>query len=222
MTTSILATQGAAVQRAAAALAQASNEARRAVLLRVADSLEETLDELLEVNALEVAAYGESGPGRDRLALTKDRVLDMAGALRAIAAAPDPLFETTDHDTRPNGLRVERLRVPLGVIGVVYENRPNVTSDVAGLCVRSGNAAFLRGSASAQRTNAFLVDLWRAALAAEGLPRDAVALVEDPSHETVAEFMRPHRGARLSHPARWSGSHRRDARARARSLRSRR
>jgi glutamate-5-semialdehyde dehydrogenase len=189
MTTSTLATQGAAVKRAAAVLAQAPDEARRLVLLRVADGLEESLDELLEVNASEVAAYGESGPGRDRLALTKVRVLDMAGALRAIAAAPDPLFETTDQDTRPNGLRVERLRVPLGVIGVVYENRPNVTSDVAGLCVRSGNAAYLRGSASAQRTNTFLVDLWRDALAAEGLPREAVALVEDSSHETVAEFM---------------------------------
>jgi glutamate-5-semialdehyde dehydrogenase len=113
----------------------------------------------------------------------------MATALRDIAAAPDPLFEVLDQSTRPNGLRVERLRVPLGVIGVVYENRPNVTCDVAGLCVRSGNAAFLRGSSTAQRTNAFLVSLWHEALEKEGLPREGVALVEDPSHETVAAFM---------------------------------
>jgi glutamate-5-semialdehyde dehydrogenase len=113
----------------------------------------------------------------------------MADALRDIAAAPDPLFETLDASVRPNGLRVERLRVPLGVIGVVYENRPNVTSDVAGLCVRSGNAAYLRGSSSAQRSNQFIVDLWREALVAEGLPEDAVALVQDSSHEAAVAFM---------------------------------
>jgi glutamate-5-semialdehyde dehydrogenase len=113
----------------------------------------------------------------------------MASALRDIADADDPLNETVDHDTRPNGLRVERMRVPLGVIGVVYENRPNVTSDVAGLCVRSGNAAYLRGSSSAQQTNQFIVDLWREALEKEGLPADCVALVQDSSHETATAFM---------------------------------
>jgi glutamate-5-semialdehyde dehydrogenase len=189
MTGTALTTQGAAVKRAAVALAQASDESRRAVLLHVADRLDETSDELLALNAREVAAYQESGPGRDRLTLTPERVASMSQALREIAASPDPLFETQDASTRPNGLRVERLRVPLGVIGVVYENRPNVTSDVAGLCVRSGNAAFLRGSSSAQATNTFIVDLWHEALEKEGLPADGVALVEDPSHATVAEFM---------------------------------
>jgi glutamate-5-semialdehyde dehydrogenase len=181
--------QGALVRRAAVALGQASDEARRAVLSHVADRLDEALDELLAVNAVEVANYHESGAGRDRLTLTPQRVQGMAGALRDIALAPDPLFETQDASTRPNGLRVERLRVPLGVIGVVYENRPNVTSDVAGLCVRSGNAAFLRGSSSAQATNTFIVQLWHEALEKEGLPREGVSLVEDPSHETVASFM---------------------------------
>ena len=132
--------QGRAVREASKALAQASNEQRRGVLERVADLLEELEDELLSVNAAEVAAYDESGPGRDRLTLTKGRIEAMASALREIAAAPDPLFEVVDRNVRPNGLPIERLRVPLGVIGVVYENRPNVTSDVAGLCVRSGNA----------------------------------------------------------------------------------
>lgn len=189
MTGSALTTQGAAVKRAAVALGQASDESRRAVLHHVADRLDESLDELLALNAQEVAAYQESGPGRDRLTLTPERVGAMAGALREIAHAPDPLFETQDASTRPNGLRVERLRVPLGVIGVVYENRPNVTSDVAGLCVRSGNAAYLRGSSSAQATNTFVVGLWQEALEKEGLPREGVSLVEDPSHETVAAFM---------------------------------
>ena len=189
MTTSALATQGAAVKRAAGELAQASDESRRGVLRHVARRLEEVCDDLLALNALEVNDYRESGPGRDRLTLTKERVLSMASALREIADAPDPLFETQDQSTRANGLRVERLRVPLGVIGVVYENRPNVTSDVAGLCVRSGNAAFLRGSSTAQRTNTFIVGLWHEALEKEGLPTEGVSLVEDPSHETVSAFM---------------------------------
>ena len=184
-----LTTQGRAVREASKALAQASDEQRRGVLERVADLLEELQDELLAVNAAEVAAYDESGPGRDRLTLTKGRIEAMASALREIAAAPDPLFEVVDRNVRPNGLRVERLRVPLGVIGVVYENRPNVTSDVAGLCIRSGNAAYLRGSSSAWRTNKMIVGLWNEALAKEGLPENAVALVEDPSHEVATAFM---------------------------------
>jgi len=189
MTNSALALQGRAVKAAAGALAVASDEQRRAVLRHVAERLEQTSDELLAVNEVEVNAYHESGAGRDRLLLTRERVGGMASALREIADAPDPLFETVDQSTRPNGLRIERLRVPLGVIGVVYENRPNVTSDVAGLCVRSGNAAYLRGSSSALSTNRFIVSLWREALEKEGLPGAAVSLVEDTSHETATAFM---------------------------------
>jgi len=184
-----LATQGRKVREASRTLAQATNEQRVAVLLRVADALKNREDELLVINAIEVDEYVESGAGKDRLLLSSQRITAMADALRDIAAAPDPLFETLDASVRPNGLRVERLRVPLGVIGVVYENRPNVTSDVAGLCVRSGNAAYLRGSSSAQRSNQFIVDLWREALVAEGLPEDAVALVQDSSHEAAVAFM---------------------------------
>jgi glutamate-5-semialdehyde dehydrogenase len=181
--------QGLLVRDAARTLGQATDEQRRAVLERVADLLEDVEGELLAVNAQEVAAYAESGSGRDRLTLTKGRVAAMAFALREIAASPDPLYEVVDKNVRPNGLRVERVRVPLGVIGVVYENRPNVTSDVAGLCVRSGNAAFLRGSSSALRTNKLIVGLWNEALAKEGLPENAVALVEDTSHEVATAFM---------------------------------
>ena len=181
--------QGLAVRAASLALAQATNLQRCAVLVRVADQLEERCEQILEVNARDLEAYQESGPGRDRLALSAQRVGSMASTLREIAATEDPLFETSDHDTRPNGLRVERMRVPLGVVGVVYENRPNVTSDVAGLCVRSGNAAYLRGSSSAMATNELIVSIWRDALELEGLPRDAVALVSDPSYETATAFM---------------------------------
>ena len=177
------------MRAAARVMALAPDAQRQGVLHRVAAALDTQAERLVEVNAADLAAYDGAGPGRDRLVLTPGRVASMSAALREVAAAPDPLFEVVDRSTRPNGLRVERVRVPLGVIGVVYENRPNVTSDVAGLCVRSGNAAFLRGSASAFGSNRFIVDLWRDALVAEGLPADAVALVADPSHEAAVAFM---------------------------------
>jgi glutamate-5-semialdehyde dehydrogenase len=189
MTSNGLAAQGRAVREAATALGQSSDDQRRAVLLHVADRLEERCEELLRINADEVASYDESGAGRDRLTLTPVRVAGMASALREIADNADPLFEVVDASVRPNGLAIERLRVPLGVIGVVYENRPNVTSDVAGLCVRSGNAAYLRGSSTALQTNQFIVSLWHEALEKEGLPPAGVSLVEDTSHDTATAFM---------------------------------
>jgi glutamate-5-semialdehyde dehydrogenase len=189
MSIAALEAQGRAVREAAVVLGQASDEARRAVLVHVADRLQESGEELLAINATDVAAYSESGAGIDRLTLTGARVDAMADALREIASHPDPLFEIVDQSVRPNGLHVERLRVPLGVIGVVYENRPNVTSDVAGLCVRSGNAAYLRGSSTAFATNQFIVSLWHEALEKEGLPAAGVSLVQDSSHETATAFM---------------------------------
>ena len=182
-------TQGRAVRRSAAALAQATDEQRRRVLVDVAAHLGEMKEALLEVNAREVEVYNEPGAGRDRLLLSSERIDSMASALVDIATTPDPLGEIVDADVRPNGLRVARVRVPLGVIGVVYENRPNVTSDVAGLCIRSGNVAYLRGSSSAMATNTFIVGLWREALVRAGLPADAVSLVADPSHEVAIAFM---------------------------------
>ncbi len=166
-----LVAQAAAVKAASREVARASDERRRAVLAHAGDALDARVDEILAVNAAEVAAYTESGPGRDRLTLTEARLASMSGALREIAGSPDPLGEVVDEATRPNGLRVERVRVPLGVVGVVYENRPNVTSDVAGLCVRSGNAAFLRGSASAQASNAAVASAFCAALEKRGCRR---------------------------------------------------
>ena len=181
--------QGLAVKAASRELADASDERRSAVLRRVADALDSRRDDLLDVNHRELERYNDSGAGRDRLTLTPSRIDSMVEALRTLAAESDPLFEVVDERVRPNGLRARRVRVPLGVVGVVYENRPNVTSDVAGLCVKSGNGAFLRGSSSALESNRFIANLFREALASEGLPRDAVSLVEDTSHETAAEFM---------------------------------
>ena len=180
---------GRNVKLAARELAQAPNEQRSRVLRRVAELLGERHDDILAVNADDLARYQDEGAGRDRLTLTEARIAGMASALRDIADSADPLYESVDASTRPNGLRIERLRVPLGVIGVVYENRPNVTSDVAGLCVKSGNAAFLRGSASALASNRYLVGLWHEALAESGLPTAAVSLVDDPTHDTAVAFM---------------------------------
>jgi len=181
--------QGLRIRDAARVVAQASDETRRAVLVDVAERLRNNTDQILAANALDLAAYTDVGAGRDRLALNEARIAGMADALDQLAQMPDPLYEVVHDDVRPNGLGVQKIRVPLGVIGVVYENRPNVTSDVAGLCVRSGNAAFLRGSSAATHSNTAIVALWHEALAVHGLPIDTVSLVADTSHEAVVRFM---------------------------------
>ena len=181
--------QGQLVAAAARAIANASDEVRRGVLRQVAQSLRAQEEAILDANQADLDEYVDQGAGRDRLTLTPDRIAGMAVALEEMADQSDPLYEVTHHDVRPNGLIVEKVRVPLGVIGVVYENRPNVTSDVAGLCVRSGNAAFLRGSSSATASNAAIVALWHEALAAHGLPEAVVTLVADTSHAAVVTFM---------------------------------
>src|SRR5204863_3347441 len=117
----------------------------------------------------------EAGP-LDRLRLTDARIAGMADGLRAVAALPDPVGEVLDSWRRPNGLRIERRRVPLGVVAIIYENRPNVTSDAAGICLKSGNAAILRGSAGALQSNRAITDVLREGLTKAGLPADAVVL----------------------------------------------
>jgi glutamate-5-semialdehyde dehydrogenase len=114
----------------------------------------------------------------------------MAGGLRNVAGLPDPVGEVTDGWVRPNGLRVERVRVPLGVVAIIYENRPNVTSDAFGLCLKAGNAAFLRGSSGAIESNTAIAAVLREGVAKAGLPEDSLVLVEDTSYEAATEFMR--------------------------------
>jgi glutamate-5-semialdehyde dehydrogenase len=186
----VLSAQGVAVKEAARALRAASSAAKDAALHGAADALSERAEAILAANALDVAAAARMGPGAiDRLTLDDARLAQMAAGLRSVAALPDPVGEVVDGSVRPNGLRVERVRVPLGVVGVIYENRPNVTSDAAGLCLKSGNAAFLRGSASAQTTNLEIVAALREGLAAAGLPKPAVSIVEDTSREAAVAFM---------------------------------
>src|SRR5271165_3788161 len=180
------------VQAAARRVARSPSSVRDDALRLAADLLEEELASLLEANCADLEraeASGMTEAARDRLRLTEDRVRGMACGLRKVAGLPDPVGEVTEGWVRPNGLRVTRVRVPLGVVGVIYENRPNVTSDAAGLCLKAGNAAFLRGSGSAIGSNRAVVALLRQAVVKAGLPEDAVALVEDPSHETAIDFM---------------------------------
>jgi len=174
-------------------VARASSSVRDDALRLAADLLEQEWAWLVEANQGDLdraQAAGMVEAARDRLRLTEERVRGMAVGLRKVAGLPDPVGEVTEGWVRPNGLRVSRVRVPLGVVGVIYENRPNVTSDAAGLCLKAGNAAFLRGSGSALASNQAVVALLRQASVKAGLPEDAVALVEDVSHETAVEFMR--------------------------------
>jgi len=192
MTDPVLAAQGRDVRAAAATLRTAPTQAKDAALVAGAHALLERADAVLKANAEDVASATKAGlapSALDRLRLDPGRIAAMADGLEAVARLADPVGEVVDGWVRPNGLRVERVRVPLGVVGVIYENRPNVTADAAGLCLKAGNAAFLRGSASAQATNLEVVAALREGLAAAGLPRAAVSLVEDTSRETVVAFM---------------------------------
>jgi glutamate-5-semialdehyde dehydrogenase len=181
------------VRAAARSVAQSGSSVRDDALRVAADLLEQEWATLTEANKGDLAraeAAGMTAAAQDRLRLTEDRIRGMAGGLRKVAALPDPVGEVVEGWVRPNGLRVTRVRVPLGVVGIIYENRPNVTSDAAGLCLKAGNAAFLRGSSSALESNRAVVALLRKGAVKAGLPEDAVALVEDTSHETAVDFMR--------------------------------
>jgi glutamate-5-semialdehyde dehydrogenase len=173
-------------------LASASAAEKDAALLTAADLLLERTPEILAANAADIerTAAGGMEPGPlDRLRLTDDRIAGMADGLRKVAALADPVGELLDGWVRPNGLEIQRVRVPLGVVAIIYENRPNVTSDAASLCLKSGNAALLRGSGSALRSNVAIAGVLREALQKTGLPEDGVVLVEDTAHETAVELM---------------------------------
>ncbi|MGD0391636.1 MAG: glutamate-5-semialdehyde dehydrogenase [Acidimicrobiales bacterium] len=173
-------------------LARASSDARDESLGRAADLLEQRTDRILEANVVDVGRAERSGADTtalDRLRLDTARLAAMAGGLRKVAALPDPVGEVVDGWVRPNGLRVQRVRVPLGVVGIIYENRPNVTSDAAGLCLKSGNAVLLRGSSSSVTSNLAIAAVLKDGLAKAGLPVDAVGLVADTERSSAVAFM---------------------------------
>ncbi len=174
-------------------LATASTTLKNDALLAAADELLARRDDILAANAVDLGAATESGMAAsavDRLRLDAGRLESMAGGLRQVAGLPDPVGETLDGTTRPNGLQIQRVRVPLGVVAVIYENRPNVTSDAAGICLKAGNAALLRGSSTALTTNRTVAEALRAGVARAGLPADSVVLVDDVSHDGALEVMR--------------------------------
>src|SRR5436309_13626156 len=184
---------GRRAKAASRVLALASTADKDAALHAAADLLVGRAADIVAANAIDVSRSEREGAPTtvvDRLRLTTARVDAMAAGLRKVAALADPVGEVVEGWTRPNGLLIEKVRVPLGVVAIIYENRPNVTSDAFGLCLKSGNAAFLRGSSAAIRSNTAVAGVLREGLVKAGLPDDAVVLVDDTSHEAAVEFMR--------------------------------
>ncbi len=180
-----------AAQRAARDLGAASTDVKNAALAAIARLLGERVEGVLEANAADLAderADGLTPALQDRLALSAERVAAMADGVRAVAGLDDPIGELLDRKTLESGLELTKLRVPLGVVAVVYEARPNVTIDCAALTIKSGNAIVLRGSSYAERTNGALAAIVREALEEAGLPADAAVLLAGGGHEDLAEL----------------------------------
>ena len=184
--------QGKLAKDATYILATAGTAKKNAALAAIADILTQRQDEWLSANAADVSAAKEAGmrPAMlDRLTLTPERIAGIVDGVRQVSALPDPIGQVTKMETRPNGLIIGRRRVPLGVIAIIFEARPNVTVDAAALCLKSGNVCILRGGKEAIRSNRCVVKLMREALRSAGLPEDCISLVQDTSHETANELM---------------------------------
>ncbi len=184
--------QGRLAKEATYVLATAGTQKKNAALEAIAEVLTLRQDEWLSANAADVSAAKEEGmrPAMlDRLTLTPERIAGIVDGVRQVAALPDPIGQVTKMETRPNGLVIGRRRVPLGVIAIIFEARPNVTVDAAALCLKSGNVCILRGGKEAIRSNRCAAKLMREAVASVGLPADCIALVQDTSHETANELM---------------------------------
>jgi glutamate-5-semialdehyde dehydrogenase len=184
---------GRRAKAAARVLAQTPTAAKDAALLAAADLLVDRTADILEANLRDIRRAEEGGTTAtvvDRLRLTEARIESMASGLRQVAALADPVGQVVDGWVRPNGLRIEQVRVPLGVVAIIYENRPNVTSDAFALCLKSGNAAFLRGSSGALESSIAIAKVLREAIAKAGLPEDELVLVEDVRREAAVAFMR--------------------------------
>jgi glutamate-5-semialdehyde dehydrogenase len=177
---------------ASRALAQLTRADKDAALLALADALRAHVDDIVAANEQDVREGAERGLPTamlDRLRLDHARVQQVADALADLAALPDPVGEVVRGSTLANGLEIRQVRVPMGVVAMVYEARPNVTVDAAGLALKSGNAVVLRGGSAADHTNRALVDILREALAKQGLPEDAVALLDDGGRDAVMHLM---------------------------------
>ena len=185
-------TMGARARAAAREMASAPTENKNAALLLAADIIVERRAKIMSVNASEIdsaKARGVSSAFIDRMSLTQARIDDIAAALRVIAALDDPVGKSISKWSRPNGLEIERVRTPIGVIAIIYESRPNVTVDAGAICLKAGNAAILRGGSECINTSKALFDCLAAALLESGLPRHAVQFVETPDRAAVGEIL---------------------------------
>lgn len=183
---------GAAAKAAAGALATADTPQKNRALAAMAEALLLHSDQILAANCADLEQAQRSGVKPvtlDRLRLTAQRIAEIADALGEVIALPDPVGEVVEGKTLPNGLAVTQLRVPLGVVGMIFESRPNVTVDAAALCLKAGNACILRGGSEALGTNRALVEVLSTAIAAAGLPAHSVQLVDDPSREAATAMM---------------------------------
>lgn len=192
MAASDIKTQALQAREAAQAIAQLSTSAKNALLRDMAQALEDDAGVILAANARDIEAAAAKGVGsamQDRLRLDDKRLRGVADALREVADLSDPVGQITRTYDRPNGIHVERVRVPLGVIAMIYEARPNVTADAAALCLKAGNAVILRGGSEAIHSNTAIAASLKRALAAAGLPQEVVTLVEDLRRETILDLI---------------------------------
>ena len=186
---------GAAARGAARSLAAATAGEKNRALEAMAQALLDRQEAVLAANRRDTEAAAANGMTQallDRLSLSPARIAGMADGVRQVAALADPVGEIIEGSCRPNGLRIQKTRVPLGVVGIIYEARPNVTSDAAALCLKAGNAAILRGGKEALQSNTAIADALRAGLEAAGMNSDAVQLIPDTSRETANAMMRLH------------------------------
>ena len=175
-------------RQAARSLNRRSVEQVNSLLLALADAVENAIPQLLEANALDLARMDKSNPKYDRLQLTDQRLRDIAADMRSVAALPSPLGKIMSSTTRPNGMTISKVSVPFGVIGIIYEARPNVTFDVFSLCTKSGSACLLKGGSDAHDTNTCAVALIKSVLVANGWDENTVTLLPA-SHEATAEML---------------------------------
>jgi glutamate-5-semialdehyde dehydrogenase len=185
--------QAAQARGASIDLAAAIRAEKDEALLLMADRLVERSADIVAANAVDVTAARDAGLSEsmiDRLTLTPGGVVAMADGLRQLAALPDPVGDVVRGSTLANGLELRQVRVPFGVVGIIYEGRPNVTADAAGICLKSGNAVLLRGSSSAASSNAAIVSVLRKAVADAGLPADCIQLLDSTTRDSVKELMR--------------------------------
>lgn len=184
--------KAAAAKKAAQTLAAAGTAVKNKALLAMAAALESRKQEILAANAADMeaaAAKGMKSSMLDRLKLTEERIAGMADGLRQVAALPDPVGNVLGGSTLPNGLRVTKVRVPLGVVGIIYEARPNVTADAAGLCLKSGNAVILKGGSEAMQSNKTVASILAEAAGSAGLPAEAIQFIDTSDRQAVSDLI---------------------------------